>query len=132
MIALLNDLPLIDYHQTVERRNGRQAMRNGDDGFVLHQLEKVFLDGRFHFRIQGGCRLVEYEDGCIFQEHARNGYPLALSARQLHPALANLGFQTTASFVVAQVRNEVVCVGALRRSDNVLFARCGGVGTCLE
>ena len=66
MRPLFDDAALIHHKDAVHVRNRRQAMGNGDHGFILHQIPKAGLNGGFNFAVQSACRLIQKKDGRIF------------------------------------------------------------------
>ena len=66
-------------------------MGDGDDGPALQQSGQRFLDRLLRFRVEGGGRLIEENDGRIAQKGARDGKALALPAGELQAALADDG-----------------------------------------
>src|SRR6476660_4719154 len=81
-----------------------------DDGASFHQRAETRLDGGLDFAVERGGRLVQHENGRIFQDHARNRDPLALTAREFHAALADVSVVAAASFPVLQLHdNSCAC-----------------------
>ena len=66
-------------------------MGDGDHGLAFHEVVEALLDGRLDLRVERARRLVEDEDGRVLEQHAGNGDALALAARQLDAALADMG-----------------------------------------
>src|SRR5216683_376708 len=89
-------------------------MSDGDAGAPFHQTVELLLDRRFDLRIERRGRLVEDEDRRILQDHAGDGDALALSARELDPALADMRVEAAPSLPVLQSLDEVERVGARR------------------
>src|SRR3989442_3987157 len=58
---------------------------------TFHQLLNRVKDRRFRVNIQGARRLVQYEDGRVFEKCTSEGYALTLSTRQLHSPLTHQG-----------------------------------------
>ena len=54
-----------------------------------HQRPERILNERFALRVERACRFVQDQNRRVLQNRARDRHPLALSARQLHPALAD-------------------------------------------
>jgi hypothetical protein len=115
MRALLHDAALLQHDEPVHARDGGQTVRNRDHGFAFHQAQQLVLDGHFHFAVQGRCRLVQHQDGRVFQHHSGNRHALTLTAAELHTALAYLGLVAGAVFPVLQVGDEVVRLRFARR-----------------
>ena len=57
---------------------------------ALHQRVELLLDRRLDLRIERRGRLVEDQDRRVLEEHAGDGDALALAARQLDAALADM------------------------------------------
>src|SRR5262249_1968498 len=89
MIALLDDLALIEPDQPVHRRNGREPVGDRDHGLARHQVEKLLLDRRLGLAVERARRLVEDQYARILEQHAGNGDALPLASGKLHPALPN-------------------------------------------
>src|SRR5206468_10361809 len=66
-------------------------------------------DGGLRLQIERAGRLIEDQDGRVFQEGAGQGNALTLPSRQFHRPLAHLGFVTS-----RKALDEVVAVGQLR------------------
>ena len=62
-----------------------------------------------------GC-LIKDQHGCVFQECPGNSEPLALTSRQPHPKLTNLG-----RIALRERHDEVVGMGGLGRGNNLLL-----------
>src|SRR4051812_14399483 len=65
--ALLDDATLVHHDEPVHRRDGRQPVRDGDDGLALHELVEVLLDGGFRLGIERRRRLVKDKYGRVLQ-----------------------------------------------------------------
>ena len=76
-------------------------------------------------RIERRGRLVEHEDRRVLQHDAGDGDALALAARELDAALADMGVVARAAALVLQSRDELVRLAAVRRLDQL---RLAGVG----
>src|SRR6266849_1800239 len=92
MRSLLDDAAALEHDQPVHARDGREPMRNGNDGLAGHERAQARLNGGFDLAVERGRRLVEHEDRRILEDDARNGDALALAARELDAALADLRF----------------------------------------
>ena len=66
-------------------------MSNDDCRPALAQLEQSLLNYRFCGVVKRARRLVQNENGRIFEEHARDAQPLFLTARQFDASLTDLG-----------------------------------------
>src|SRR3569833_506922 len=60
--SLLHDPSLLDDDQAIERGDGRQAMRDGDDGLVAHQQLELTLDCRLDLAVERRGGLVQHQD----------------------------------------------------------------------
>lgn len=95
----------------------------GDDKCcaVLCQCIQRILDDLFTLVIQRTGSLIKNKDRRVFQEDARDAQPLLLPTRTLHAALPDVRVIT-----VPQRGDEVMCVGPLRRFDDLC---CAGTGS---
>ena len=125
MRAFLDDAALLHHDQAIHRGDSREAMRDGDHALALHERVERTLDRRLDLRIERARRLVQNEDRRVLEDHAGDGDALALAARQLHPALADLRVEARAPVRVAQVVDEAVRLGEADRTGDVLLARIG-------
>jgi len=73
------------------RRCARWPRRCAIDehGAAAHEVGQRLLHHELALGVEIGGRIVEDEDGGVLQERAGDGQPLALPARQPHPALAH-------------------------------------------
>ena len=74
-------------------------------------------------------RFVQDQDRRVLQQHARDGDALALAARQLHAALADMGVVALAALAVLEAEDES-CACAFARRDASLPRV--GVGPAVE
>jgi len=100
MRALLDDLALVEHHEPVHRRDGREPVRDGNHRLVAHQ--RATGSGspprlRCRARQVG---LIEHEDRRALEQHPRDGNPLPLPARELDAALADMGVEAGAALHV--------------------------------
>jgi hypothetical protein len=98
-------------------------VRDGDHGLALHQRVKVLLDRRLDFRIERRGRLVEHQDRRVLQEDPRDRDALALAARELHAAFADMGVVAGAPLQIDEAEDIVMRIGALGRGDDVFLGR---------
>ena len=99
-------------------------MRNQETSAALHQVSHCVHDYGLCFQIHCAGRLIEDQDGSIFEEGASKRDALALSAREANTPLADLSFVAR-----GQILNELVDVRRLRGGNNFLYAGRGpGVG----
>ena len=89
MRTVFHDLPLFEHNDAIHLAQGREPVCNRNDRFALHELVQGFLYRNLAFTVQRRGRLVEEEDGGIFEDCARDGDTLALAAGELHPPLAH-------------------------------------------
>ncbi len=80
MRSHLGDSPLIEHDNLVGATDGRKTVSDDDDGAMLHQILKRFLDQLLRLRIEMRRRLVQNQNGGVFQQSAGDGEALALSA----------------------------------------------------
>ena len=125
MRTLFHDAAVIEHHQPVHLRDCRQAMRNCDHGAPLHQRAETRLDRGLDFAVERGGRLVQHQNGRIFQDHARNRDALALTTREFHAAFANMRVIAAASFPVLQFHDEFMRVRDSGGRYDVGLARVG-------
>src|SRR5271165_7462790 len=90
MRSLLHDASALEHDQPIHARDGREPMRNGNDGLAGHEGAQARLNGGFHLAVERGSSLIEHQDWRILEDDACNGDALALPARELDAALANL------------------------------------------
>ena len=72
------------------------------------------LDRGLDLGIERGGRLVQHQDRRVLQDHARDGDALALAARKLHAALADLRVIAVPVAPVLQIDDEVMRLRELR------------------
>ena len=90
-------------------------MGDADRGAAFHQLLKGGLNHPFRFRIKGARRLVQHQNGGIFENGPGNGNPLTLTHRQGNPFLPHHGLVS-----LGLLLNEILGVGMLRRRLDLL------------
>ena len=91
MASLLGNTVLGKNEYSVRIANSRQSVGNGKGGTSLGKKLKRLLNKLLAFIVKSAGRLVKYQYRRIFQKYTGNGYPLLLSARKLHTALAHIG-----------------------------------------
>src|SRR3569623_1630976 len=74
--SLFDDPALLDDDQAVERGDGRQSMRDGDDSLVAHQQLQLTLNRGLDLAVERRGRFIEYQDRRVLQQHARDGAAL--------------------------------------------------------
>jgi len=67
MRALLDDAALIENDEPVERGDGREPMRDRNDGLALDQGRERILNNRLDLGIERRRRLVQDQDRCVLQ-----------------------------------------------------------------
>ena len=70
--------PILDYHYFIRMLDGAQPVGDHNGSPVLHQVEQGFLHQFFRFRIEGAGRLVQNQNGRVFQNRPGYAQPLAL------------------------------------------------------
>ena len=91
--ALLDDTALIHDHDEIGIANRGEPVGDHERGAPLHQLRDAALDQRLRLGIDVGGRLVEDEHLGVAEQGARERDQLALSGREVRPALADLDGQ---------------------------------------
>ena len=104
MRAFLGDGAVVEHDDPVHPRDGREPVGDGDHRLALHHAVERLLDRRLDLAVEGARRLVEDEDRRVLQDHPRQRYPLPLPARELHPALADVGVVAHAPVHVLRAR----------------------------
>jgi hypothetical protein len=87
---------------------------------MTQQLHDVLLYPHFRLGIERGSRLVQNDHRRVFQERACDAYPLALSSRQLHAALAHGSVVTQ-----RQTPHEFIAMRGDGRCDDLAIAGLG-------
>ena len=90
MSAELRDFPFGNHRNFIGAANGGQAVRHHYCGSAFAQLVKCGLNLHFRAVIERTCRLVQNQNGRVFQEHSRNGNALFLTAGEFDAALSDL------------------------------------------
>ena len=90
MASGLDQTAVIEHRQQVGVAHGREAMGDDDRRAVAHQGVECSAHQRFADRVQMRGRLVEHQCRRVFQKSAGDRHTLALAARQLDAALADL------------------------------------------
>ena len=80
VLAAFNYLTFVDDVDDVGILDGGEAMGNGDGGAGLHQAVEGFLHQVLAFGVEGGCGLIEDEDGRVFEDGSGYAYTLPLTA----------------------------------------------------
>ena len=69
-----------DNDDLISSPDGGQPVGDGDGRPVFGEFFQTLLDPAFAFVVKGACRLVQDQDGRVFQEYAGNGNALFLSS----------------------------------------------------
>ena len=91
-------------------------MRHDERRSAFAKFEERVLDDGFCRVVEGTRRFVENENGRVFEEHARDGKALFLSAAEFYAALADLRV-----VAVGETDYIVVNVGAFCRLDDFII-----------
>ena len=86
----LDDLALLEDEDAIGIGDGGEAMGHHDCGPAAADGRQRRLDVPLRLCVQRGRRLIQQHQLRRFQQGARNGHPLLLSARELETSLANL------------------------------------------
>ncbi len=121
--ALIDDAALIQHHQPVHARDGREPVRDGNDGASAHQPVELLLDRRLDLGIERRGRFVQDQDRRILEDHPSNRDALALPAGELDAALAHMRVEAAPSLPIFERLDEFQGMGAHRRRAHLLFVR---------
>ena len=108
MAAGFDDLAVVQDQDEVGALDGRQAVRDGEDGATFHGVFQGRLDGPLGFGVEGGGGFVEDQDGGVPQEGAGDGQSLPLPPGEEGAALGDGGV-----VALRHGGDEVVGVGGL-------------------
>ena len=92
MRALFDDLAFVEDDDLVGLEYGVEAVGDGDGGASLHEFACGFFEQGFGFGVERGGGFVEDKDGRVFEEGAREGEALGLSAGEAGAAFTDDGF----------------------------------------
>ncbi len=130
--AVFYNAAVFQHQKSIELRNGAEAVRDGDDGFVLHQRVQIFLNGMLDLAIQRGGSFIHNKDWCVFEDEACDGDTLALATGEFDPAFSYLAGVAGVAVLIGQREDEIVRVGHFGGGDDLLFgsirAAIGDVG----
>src|SRR5262245_5539085 len=113
MAAFLDDAALVQHDEPVHCCDGRQTVCNSNHGLAGHQIEQLFLNGRFGLAVKrAGCLIKDY-NASVLEQYPSNCDPLTLSSRQLDATLTDARVITPAAIFVFQIENEFMRVRAL-------------------
>ena len=125
MRALLDDAAVVEHDQPVHARDGREPVRDRDHGLACHQRAEALLDRGLDLAVERRGRLVEHQDRRVLQDHARDRDALALAARELDAALADLRVVAAPALPVLELEDELVRLRAPRRVLDLGVGRVG-------
>jgi len=94
-------------------------VRDRDHTLARHERAQTRLNGSLDLAVERRGGFVEHQDRCVFEDHTSDGDSLALPARQLHAALADLRRVAAPLLPVLELADELVGVGELRRSNDL-------------
>src|SRR5690606_10603067 len=114
-----HDRTILNDNNLIGMLDRTQPVGDYNRGSVLHQVGERLLYQAFRLRVERRGRFVKDQDGRIPEHRARNAEPLALAPRQLRAPLTDHGL-----IPFFHLRNEVVGIGDLRGTDNVIV---GGI-----
>src|SRR5271156_2930861 len=77
--AALDDVSAVDDEDDIGVTDGREAVRNRDRGAPLHQRLERALNDALRLGVERRGSLVEDQDRRVFQDHAGDRQPLALT-----------------------------------------------------
>lgn len=106
MRALFDDAVARQHQDAVGMADGRQAMGDDQRGSPVRQAQQRLLHRPFALIVERAGRLVEDQNLRILEEGAGDGDALALAARKLDAALADIGI-----IALGQSDDEVVRIG---------------------
>ena len=121
MIAMFRDPTVLQHDDPVRVSDGREAMRDGQNGAFLHQAIDGLGDLGLALRVECARGLIQDQDGCIAKECARDADSLALTAGEAHAAGVHAGLVP-----LRQGRDEVV---RIRGTGGILDVRLAGICT---
>ena len=107
MRALLHQATFVQHEDQVGREDGAQAMGNDQAAAPFHHPLQRLLDQRLALGIEVAGRLIQNEHAGILEDHAGDGHPLLLAARQPVAPLANDGVVP-----LGQASDEIVDIGS--------------------
>ena len=102
------ELPLLKDQDDVGIADKGEAVAGHEGRAACHELCERLLDNLLRLRLHGAGGLIEDQQERVGEEGAGDSEPLALSPRELHPPLPDLG-----RVALGEVEDKVVGVGAL-------------------
>ena len=94
----LDNVAVVENDEPIHGGDRRKAVGNCDNGLAFHKRVERLLDSRFDLRIKRAGRLIEDKNRCVLEKYPGNGDALALTTRQLDPALADMGIVAVSPF----------------------------------
>ena len=125
MAALFDDASILDHKDAVKFHDGRQAVGDGQHRLAVHGAGQGVLHLCLDLAVQGAGRLVQDQNGRILQEGAGQCDPLALAARQLDPAFAQMRVIARAPRMILQRQDEIMRLGGLGGRDDLILRGIG-------
>ena len=92
--SALHQPTVLDDQQLVRLDDGRETVRDDDDGLVPVQARERILDVGLGLRVQRAGGFVEDQDRRVLEEHAREGDALLLAPGEPHASLAEHGLES--------------------------------------
>src|SRR3954462_10101526 len=89
MRAAFHDLSGLDDQYLVRATDRRQTMRDHECRTSAHQVREPFLNELLRLGIEAGRSFVEDQNARISEDRSCDRHTLALTAGELHAALAN-------------------------------------------
>ena len=118
MGALLDFAPAVKHDYLVGPDDRGEPVGDHDHGLAGHEPLERLLDQMLVLGIGERGRLVQHHDGRVRDDRARDGYPLLLSAGQVHALGAYYR-----GVAVGKAADERVRLGGLRRLDHLGVGR---------
>ena len=87
--ALLGNLAVFQNDDLIRRLDGTHPVCDDQNGFACQQAGQGALHPGLVLHIQGRRRLVQQDDGGVFQQRPGDGNALPLTAGELGPVLAD-------------------------------------------
>ena len=111
---------MLEHDDPIHTVNGRKSMGDDEGGAAVHQFFDRFHDRGFGRGIERGGRLVEQQDGRVFQKSARDADALSLADAEMSAAFADRAVVT-----VRQAANEFIRLRPPRRFADLGVGRFG-------
>ena len=93
-------------------------MGNRDDRLAARKLRNGLLDEVLVFGVDARGRLIEDDNGCVFENRPRDGDPLLFAARERAAAFADDGVKA-----IGKRHDEIVAPGLFGRIDHLVLRR---------